>query len=299
MRTFIDWWSRPRHLLAYTALGTFRLIASAAGDDSPQNAISLIEIPSEGRFAIEAKGVDDQTLVKLRQLPPTAPEFSQFLSVRTAAAGEDSRLPPISGRYTIKDRTVRFTPNHPLRRGASYQVQIADITGGRTSVRGEENATPRFQREIRVPDPVVVETRAPNVVRVDPTSETLPENHLNPKEWEITAPAAGSLAPLTLKFPRPLDRALAERCIRILDADGRAVDGQFDVTHGETRWEFIPASAWSVGSHHVSVNPVLEDTAGNSVARAFEVDELRVQDKTSKDEHVSIPFLVVPSPSAR
>lgn len=115
---------------------------------------------------------------------------------------------------------------------------------------------------------------------------------LDVKEWklEVPSPAAGNL--LTVRFPRPLDHALLERLLTVTDRDGHPIQGQHIVCNGEKRWTFAPDEKWQPGSYNLVVDTVLEDSAGNRIGRAFEVDQ--VEDVTDKlqAEYVKIPFEV-------
>jgi hypothetical protein len=92
------------------------------------------------------------------------------------------------------------------------------------------------------------------------------------KQWQITAPQANTRAALRVAFPRPLDRALLHRMIGVLDAAGKGVEGEIAVSDQERRWEFRPAEAWKAGKYELVVDTALEDSAGNNLARPFEVD---------------------------
>ena len=90
--------------------------------------------------------------------------------------------------------------------------------------------------------------------------------------WRITAPRAGSHSPVTVRFPAPLDHALLLRCIRVFGADGQPVAGDITVAEREQSWSFIPARPWDAESHTLAADSILEDLAGNSLARPFELD---------------------------
>jgi len=94
----------------------------------------------------------------------------------------------------------------------------------------------------------------------------------DPKTWEIEPPDASSRDPLTLKFPEPLDRAMLDRALVLRDPKGEKVAGVATVEAGSSGWRFTPSGAWSPGDHTLEVDPELEDLAGNSIARPFEVD---------------------------
>jgi hypothetical protein len=95
---------------------------------------------------------------------------------------------------------------------------------------------------------------------------------LDISNWRITAPPAGTGEPLRVRFPAPLDHALLQRCLRIVDENDAPVAGTSETTDHECGWRFTPERPWSSGSHRLRVETVLEDLAGNSLARPFEVD---------------------------
>jgi hypothetical protein len=90
--------------------------------------------------------------------------------------------------------------------------------------------------------------------------------------WTIKPPAAGSREPLAVRFDRPLDRALLERCLRVCDLTGGYVGGTISIGDGECSWCFAPESPWSDGTYTLVVDSRLEDLAGNSIRRVFDRD---------------------------
>lgn len=118
---------------------------------------------------------------------------------------------------------------------------------------------------------------------------------IDPKTWAITPPAAGSKAPLVVTFSEPLDYGLLQRVLYIEDKDGVRLDGDVRVQNYETQWTFIPASAWRKGEWSLIVDRVLEDLAGNSVGRAFDVEVVEVADRYDtrrRGEPVRIKFQI-------
>lgn len=94
----------------------------------------------------------------------------------------------------------------------------------------------------------------------------------DPRTWTVVAPESGTSDPLTVRSPEPLDRALFDRSLTVRDGQGRQVAGKTNVDPGSTRWSFRPDGPWTAGEYQIAVNPDLEDLAGNSVSRPFEVD---------------------------
>jgi len=97
-------------------------------------------------------------------------------------------------------------------------------------------------------------------------------NRLDPSLWRIDAPHSGTRDLLVVHFPKPLDRAMLERVLRVLRVDGVEVDGTIHVAEAETRWTFEPQEPWSTGRYRLLASTRLEDPCGNSIGRAFEVD---------------------------
>jgi hypothetical protein len=90
--------------------------------------------------------------------------------------------------------------------------------------------------------------------------------------WKLQVPRAGSQAPLVLALPKPLDRVSLERRLKILDSDGKEVSGRIEVGAGERSWSFHPARPWKDAAYRVDVDRELEDVAGNTPTRPFDMD---------------------------
>ncbi len=127
--------------------------------------------------------------------------------------------------------------------------------------------------------------------RAAAADETPPD----PKTWRLAAPAAGGAAPLVVTFPKPMDHALLLDMLWVVDAAGRKIVGEFAVTDGETRWRFTPKQPWAAGPYRLVADARLEDLAGNTIGRPFEVDETHPTTTRSKAETVETPFEVRPS----
>jgi hypothetical protein len=123
------------------------------------------------------------------------------------------------------------------------------------------------------------------------------EKSPDPKTWRIQPPSAGGTLPLTVIFPRPLDHALLERMLGVTDAQQRPVPGTVAIRDHETRWHFTPERSWQSGSYHLVVDTRLEDSAGNSIHRPFEVDVFHPIERQVKAEMISLPFqILAPAP---
>lgn len=138
-------------------------------------------------------------------------------------------------------------------------------------------------------DPLAAPFRKP--FRVGPPDTTPPD----PALWALSAPAAGSRDPLVLRFGEPLDRGLLGRVLTLRDDRGRAVEGTEVVEDSAGAWRFLPSSPWPAGAYRIVVDPSLEDLAGNTIGRAFEVDLFEKVETPSQPQEkaVSVPFRVV------
>lgn len=94
------------------------------------------------------------------------------------------------------------------------------------------------------------------------------------REWKLTAPKTGTRDALTLTIPKSVDYRSLQTGLTVTNAKGRTVAGTIAVGKGETNWRFTPAQPWQAGIHRVSVSPDLEDVAGNTPSRPFDMDQL-------------------------
>lgn len=104
--------------------------------------------------------------------------------------------------------------------------------------------------------------------RAQAPDETQPD----PKTWKVSRPSSKTREPLTITFPEPLDRALIESGLTLVDPKGEPVEGKVEIGSNETRWVFTPGQPWSVDNYQLMIDADLEDLAGNSILRPFEVD---------------------------
>jgi hypothetical protein len=93
-------------------------------------------------------------------------------------------------------------------------------------------------------------------------------------DWKLTAPAAGTRDALALTLPKSIDYRSLQTGLTVVSAGGRVVPGAVAVGRGEKSWSFTPARPWQAGPHRVRVSPDLEDVAGNTPSRPFDVNLL-------------------------
>jgi hypothetical protein len=110
--------------------------------------------------------------------------------------------------------------------------------------------------------------------------------------WKIVAPKAGTADAVAVEFPEPMDYALLQRQLGVLDASGNVVEGRVEVDRDETRWRFIPRNLWKAGQYKVQVGTVLADLAGNMVDHPFDVDVFEKVDERIIRETKDLPFTI-------
>src|SRR5262249_43958630 len=69
----------------------------------------------------------------------------------------------------------------------------------------------------------------------------------DPKNWSVRAPSAGTLDPVEVRFPEPLDRALLDRLITVQDDAGLTLPGHVSIDGAETIWRWTPPGRWRPG----------------------------------------------------
>lgn len=89
-------------------------------------------------------------------------------------------------------------------------------------------------------------------------------------EWTIAPPPAGTTAPLTVTFPRPLDHGILVRALNV-ETRNQPVAGTVSLAEFDTRWSFAPAAPWQPGDYNLVAWAFLEDPQGNQIGRPFEV----------------------------
>jgi hypothetical protein len=110
--------------------------------------------------------------------------------------------------------------------------------------------------------------------------------------WKIQPPKADTRQALALSFPRPIDHALAQRMIQVMDSSGKFVEGSIALEDEERRWLFTPKNPWPRGGQAVLVQKTIEDLCGNNIGKAFEVDLFESVQRRFTNETVRLPFEV-------
>jgi hypothetical protein len=100
---------------------------------------------------------------------------------------------------------------------------------------------------------------------------------------------------LTVVFPEPMDRALLDSLLDVTDRRGNPVAGAVEVDRDETRWRFTPREPWKPGDYRLVAATILEDLAGNTINKPFEVDVFERVEARVNRETVELPFTVAPA----
>ncbi len=99
-----------------------------------------------------------------------------------------------------------------------------------------------------------------------------------PERWKLHAPKASTRNTLIVELGESLDEALLQRVIGVIDSRDNEIGGVVSVANGEQSWSFVPDDSWKSGAYRLEIQTILEDLAGNSVGRPFEV-EIRREEK--------------------
>jgi hypothetical protein len=153
-----------------------------------------------------------------------------------------------------------------LEEGKTYTLEIADTWHDAADVALKGTVRKRF--------------------KVSAPLESQPEIN----RWKLTAPQG--MRPLIVNFDRPLDHALAQRLISVTSATGEPIAGIMALSKNETVGSFTPAKPWAVGEYRLVADTRLEDQAGNSLGRPFELDILRPVEKKIPVRTQSLSFSV-------
>jgi hypothetical protein len=89
-------------------------------------------------------------------------------------------------------------------------------------------------------------------------------------EWAVQAPRPETREPLQVRFPEPMDHALAGRLLEVLTGLDEPVTGRIELSDDAVHWRFTPDQPWETGEYVLAAGGALEDLAGNSLLRPFE-----------------------------
>ncbi len=93
----------------------------------------------------------------------------------------------------------------------------------------------------------------------------------DPERWQIRAPRGGSLDPLRLLTDKVFEPEIFNRALRVERVEGKSATRLWGAQGVE--WHFTPAQPWRSGEPlTLIIDPALEDLAGNTTQKPFEVD---------------------------
>lgn len=93
----------------------------------------------------------------------------------------------------------------------------------------------------------------------------------DPRRWRVSAPSSGS-EPVVLRFDEALDAAQLTHFATVVDAGGGQVVGSGSGAPDGRSWSFRPAHGWAEGFYRIVARRNIEDLAGNTPDRLFDVD---------------------------
>jgi hypothetical protein len=105
--------------------------------------------------------------------------------------------------------------------------------------------------------------------------------------WKIQAPAAGSRQSVAVALGKSIDHHSLKRFVTVRDASSRKVEGTAAIGEGEKMWSFVPARPWEKGEYRIEVGGRLEDVAGNTPLRPFDLD---LKAAPPPAQRLSLPF---------
>lgn len=112
----------------------------------------------------------------------------------------------------------------------------------------------------------------------------------DPKLWRVLSPSSAT-APLEIQFEKPLDHAIIERRLAVLDPGGKEMAGKVEISDEERNWRFTPESAWKPGAYQLQIPTLIEDVAGNNIGKPFDLDLLEDTQQLAT-QYVKLPFEV-------
>jgi len=93
-----------------------------------------------------------------------------------------------------------------------------------------------------------------------------------PEKWTLTAPTVNSKEPLLIAFSEALDFAMVGKMITSCTIDGEILELIHQPELNGKGLQLLNDGIWTAGQYVLQLNPRLEDLAGNSLERPFEVD---------------------------
>lgn len=84
--------------------------------------------------------------------------------------------------------------------------------------------------------------------------------------WNVNNPEIESKQPLTIQLDRIMDHALVQSMIQIRNKANEIIDGEWEISEGESVLHFTPATKWQKGNYEIVLDSGFEDVAGNNLS---------------------------------
>jgi hypothetical protein len=103
--------------------------------------------------------------------------------------------------------------------------------------------------------------------------EVLAADHTSPNvaRWTVAAPAPGTQDNLMITFDEPVDPVMLETALTLSREEENVAIRITGSVDGRS-WKATPHRPWATGEYELRADPLLEDLAGNSLDRPFEID---------------------------
>jgi hypothetical protein len=113
---------------------------------------------------------------------------------------------------------------------------------------------------------------------------TTPEDRvrIELRDWKLTKPKAGTRDAVELTLSKSVDYRSLQTGLTVKNTKGQVIAGAIAIGKDEKSWSFTPKEPWQAGRHHVSVSPDLEDVAGNTPLRPFDMNLLAPRQRAQK-----------------
>lgn len=111
---------------------------------------------------------------------------------------------------------------------------------------------------------------------------------VDPEQWKITTEKG-----VEVRFEKALDRALAERMIRVIGPDGKPWNGTTSASASGDRLRLgDEKTTWAPGTYKLVIDTRLEDPCGNRVGESFEIDVFKPVTKAIVGKSVEKTFVI-------
>ena len=114
-----------------------------------------------------------------------------------------------------------------------------------------------------------------------------------PENWQISYPEPGTNSSLEIDFLEPMDHALLENGLLVLNQQDEVVKGAFSIAKEESFWSFRPMENWKPGRYRIRINTRLEDLAGNNLRRLFDRDVEDPENENLDKVFIDLEFLLL------